>query len=290
MLYRRVNEVMDLFDTFSNLDRFLNQRVESARKGLWAGVGILATLPVMVVNTLPATAQIAGSILSPLVAAWIRTEVDQVENLNVQIAGADADILNGVIPQASISGTDLLYQGFQVNQLQLTGQNIRLNVGDAIQGQPLRLLAPVPVQVNLQMTENDLNQTLSSPAIQEQLAQAQVSLPIAAGQEVPFLISDPNVTLEPNRIRIEANLSLSAGEPLPVTLTTGLTPQNQNQLLLTDPNWVTAEGQILPIPGLEQLLIQLDPDVRIDRLELQQGLLHYEGQLMIQPEEVAVQG
>ncbi len=290
MLYRQVNGVMDLFNAFSHWDHALSQRVGSNRKGLGAGVGILATLPIMVVNSLPATAQIASALLSPLLSAWIRTEVNQVENLEVQVVGADADILNGVIPQATISGTNLLYQGFQVNQLRLSGQDIRLNVGDAIQGQPLRLLAPVPVQVSLQMTEADLNQTLSSPTIRQQLAQAQVNLPIAAGQEVPFLISDPNVTLEMDRIRIEANLSLSEGEPVPVTLTTGLTPQNQNQLILTNPNWVTPEGQSLPIPGLEQLLIQLDPDVRIDRLDLQQGVLQYEGQLTIQPEEVAIQG
>lgn len=278
---------MELFNTFN---RFLEKQVGASRRGLLAGAGILTTLPTLMITALPATAQIASTLLSPLLAAWIRTEVDAVENLNVQISGADADILNGVIPQASISGSNLRYQGFQINQLQLAGQNIRLNVGEAIQGQPLRLLAPVPVQVSLVMTEADLNQTLSSPTIQQQLAQAKVSLPLAAGQEVPFLISDPNVTLESERIRIQANLSLSDGEPLPVTLTTGIEPQNQNQLILTDPNWVTAEGQALPIPGLEELLIQLDADVRIKRLDLQQGQLHYEGQLTIQPEEVAVQG
>lgn len=281
---------MDLFGVFSSLDKALKGPQGSARNGMLAGLGILATVPALLISSLPASAQIASTLLSPLVAAWIRTEVQSVEGLNVQITGADAEILNGVIPQASVSGNNLQYQGFQINQLQLIGQNIRLNVGEAIQGQPLRLLAPVPVQVSLQMTEADLNQTLSSPTIQQQLAQAKVSLPIAAGQEVPFLISNPNVTLEANRIRIQANLSLSQGEPVPVTLTTGLQSQNQNQLILTNPNWVTAEGQALPIPGLEDLLIQLDPDVRIDSLQLLQGGLRYEGQLTIQPEEVAVQG
>jgi hypothetical protein len=47
--------------------------------------------------------------------------------------------------------------------------------------------------------------------------------------------------------------------------------------------WIS-EGQEIPIPGLADFPIQLDPGVRIDRLELQPGQILYEGMLVIYPE------
>ncbi|MFT0796341.1 DUF2993 domain-containing protein [Synechococcus sp. H70.1] len=248
------------------------------------GLALLLGLPAMVLPW-PAFAQIAGSLLNPLVAAWIRSEVQQVENLQVQIAGSDAQILNGQIPQAQVSGDNLIYQGFQISHLRLRGQDIRLNVGEAIQGRsPLRLLAPVPVQVSLRLTEADLNRTLQAPLIQSQLAQAQVQLPFGK-QTVPFFIRQPQVALEPGRLRIQAQLMTPEGAAVPVTVLTGLQAQGPNQLRLVNPVWVS-EGQEIPIPGLADFPIQLDPAVRIDRLELQSGQILYEGMLVIYPESV----
>ncbi len=234
-----------------------------------------------------AFAQVAGALLNPLVAAWIRSEVESVENLQVQIAGSDSQILSGRIPQAQVAGENLSYQGFKVSQLQLRGQDIRLNVNEAVQSRsPLRLLAPVPVYVSMRLTEADLNQTLQAPLIQSQLAQAQVQLPFG-NQSVPFLIGQPSVTLEAGRVRIQANLITPEGTAVPVTVLTGLQAQNQNQLLLVNPVWVS-EGQEIPIPGLADFPIQLDTGVRIDRLELQAGQILYEGMLTIYPEAIAV--
>ncbi|NJK63511.1 MAG: DUF2993 domain-containing protein [Synechococcaceae cyanobacterium SM2_3_1] len=248
-------------------------------------MALLLSIPAIVVPSLPAASQVASTLLNPLVAAWIKSEIGEVENLKVQIAGSDQQILQGLIPEAQVSGDNLSYQGFQVSRIALDGQNIQLNVGQALQGQALRLIAPVPVAVRMLLSQADLNQTLQADLVREQLAQAQVSLPIG-GTEVPFLISDPNVTLEPGQLRIQANLTTPEGATVPVTLTTGLTVQNQNQLLLVNPTWIS-EGQALPIPGLNNLAIQLDPDVNVQKLELQQGQILYEGSLTIQPEELA---
>ncbi len=257
----------------------------SLSRGRQLGLALLLSLPTMFFSW-PASAQVAGYLLNPLVAAWIRSEVENVDNLQVQIAGSDAQILSGHIPRAQVAGENLSYQGFQVSQLQIRGQDIRLNVNEAVQGRkPLRLLAPVPVHVSLRLTEADLNRTLQSPLIQSQLAQARVQLPFG-NQSVPFLISQPKVNLEPGRLRIQAYLTTPEGTAIPITMRTGLKPQNQNQLLLVNPVWVS-EGQEIPVPGLADFPIQLDAGVRIDRLELQAGQILYEGMLTIYPEAVA---
>jgi type II secretory pathway component PulM len=266
---------------------FESSSSRSSGSSLWGtgGMALLLSIPAIVIPSLPAASQVASTLLNPLVAAWIKSAVGEVDNLRVQIAGSDQQILQGLIPQAQVSGDNLSYQGFQVSRIALDGQNIQLNVGQALQGQALRLIAPVPVEVKMFLSQADLNQTLQADLVREQLAQAQVNLPIG-GTEVPFLISDPNVTLEPGQLRIQANLTTPDGATVPVTLTTGLTVQNQNQLLLVNPTWIS-EGQALPIAGLNNLAIQLDPDVNVQKLELQQGQLLYEGSLTIRPEELA---
>ncbi|MEN9246096.1 MAG: LmeA family phospholipid-binding protein, partial [Thermostichales cyanobacterium SRBZ-1_bins_19] len=86
----------------------------------------------------PVYGQLLGTLLSPLVAAWIRSQVQGVEDLQVNIRGADNELLNGFIPQAQVSGRNLRYEGVAVSQVSLQGQNIRLNVPAALQGSPLQ--------------------------------------------------------------------------------------------------------------------------------------------------------
>ncbi len=252
-------------------------------------VGLSLSLPlailVMTFLSLPALGQVASALLNPLVAAWIRSTVDQVDDLQVQVQGSDGEILGGTIPQASVSGNNIRYQGFQITQLQLNGQQIQLNVSEAIQGQPLKLQNPIPVQVLMRLTEADLNQTLQAPLIQAQLAKAQVELP-AGNESVPFLISNPQVELDPDLVRIQATLTTPDQTQVPFNMVTGLRAQNQNQLVLVNPQWVS-NGQSLPIAGLDNLALQLDSDVQINQIEIIQDQILYDGSLTIQPEEIS---
>lgn len=232
----------------------------------------------------PAMAQFVGTLLNPVVTSWIESEVEEIENLKVEIQGSDQQIVNGTIPSASVAGENLLYEGFRITQVQLDGENIRLNVGEAIQGSKLRLLDPVPVQVQMRLTEADLNQSLQSPLIQSQLAQANVELPIG-GSSVPFRISDPRVTLLENTLQIDASVATSDGTPVPVTVATGVRAQNGSELVLLDPSWVS-EGQSIPIDGLNNMAIDFGSEVKIDSLQLQEGNILYAGKLTIRPENL----
>ncbi len=258
-----------------------------------AGVSILLAgpiavplaLPTLLVTSSPALAQIASALLSPVLSGLIRSSVDNVDNLQVQVQGSDQDILSGTIPAADVAGTNIQYEGFQISQLQLSGQNIRLNANELMQGSPLRLLEPLRIQVVMQLTEADLNQTLKAPLIQEQLASAKVTLP-AGGESIPFLIREPSVELLPDQVEIQATLITPDNQAVPFTMRTGLQSQNQNQLVLVDPVWVSGE-QSLPIPGLDQLAIQLDQDVEVEQLQILDNQIVYAGILTIRPEELS---
>lgn len=233
----------------------------------------------------PAWAQIISSILNPVMSAWIEGEVDQVDNLQVQIGGSDQDIVAGTIPSANVAGQNLVYRGFYISQVALDGQNIQLNINEALQGQELRLLQPVPVGVQLRITEADLNQSLQAPLIQNQLVQAQVELPIG-NQKVPFVISDPQVQLLDNQqVQIDAQLNTPEGNQVPVTLLTGLDVINGNQLTLVSPAWQLS-GQTLPVAGLDGFVIDLGSNVQVRSITILPGELLYEGDLTLMPELV----
>lgn len=232
----------------------------------------------------PVMAQFVGTLLNPVVASWIESEVDAVENLKVNIQGSDQQITSGTIPSATVAGDNLLYEGFRITQVQLDGENIRLNVSEAIQGSKLRLLDPVPVQVQMRLTEADLNQSLQSPIIQSQLAQANVELPIG-GSKVPFQISNPSVTLLDNVLQIDASVAADDGSTVPVTVATSVRAQNGSELVLVNPAWVS-EGQSIPIDGLNNMAINFGNEVKIDSLQLQEGAIVYAGKLTIRPESL----
>jgi len=228
----------------------------------------------------PVYGQLLGAVLNPVVAAWIRSQVENVEDLQVTIQGSDPELLNGTIPAAQVAGRNLRYGGVAVSHVTLRGQNIRLNVPAALQGSPLQLTQAVPVQVGLVMTEADLNQTLQSPLIQAQLGQAKVTLPVG-NASVPFVIRDPKVRLIQDRLHIDAQLSSDQGPSVPVSLATRIVVTSPTQLALRDPVWLIA-GQEIPIGGLKHLPIDLGSDVQIEQLAIRDRSLQYQGILVIQ--------
>jgi hypothetical protein len=113
--------------------------------------------------------RIITKVLSPAVRLLLRSQVQQVAHLDVQISGGDRQILSGYIPQVSISAQNAVYQGLYLTQLEIEGKNIKTNLGGVLRGQPLRLLEPIPVFGEVCLNESDLNASLKSPLLAEAL-------------------------------------------------------------------------------------------------------------------------
>ena len=109
--------------------------------------------------------RIISKILSPAVWLWLRSQVEQVSNLEVKISGSDRQILTGYIPRVFMCARHVVYQGLHLSQVQLVGENILTNLGQVLRGKPLQLLEPVPVSGELLLKESDLNASLQSPLL-----------------------------------------------------------------------------------------------------------------------------
>ncbi|MBD2432699.1 MULTISPECIES: DUF2993 domain-containing protein [Fischerella] len=106
--------------------------------------------------------RIITNVLTKALKLWLRSQVSQVYELEVEIKASDNEILSGYIPWVSIFASHAVYQDIHLTQIQLVAENIRINIGSVLKGQPLRLLETVPVVGEVIVEEDELNASVSS--------------------------------------------------------------------------------------------------------------------------------
>ena len=77
-----------------------------------------------------------SKILSPALRLWLRSQVEQAEELEIQIQGQDRQILRGYVPEVSLQTRRAIYQGLRLGQVLLQGENIHINIGQVVKGKP----------------------------------------------------------------------------------------------------------------------------------------------------------
>lgn len=261
---------------------------------------------------------LVAGVLGPALKLWLRSQVEAVEHLEVTIGSATGDgenltsrqMLAGRIPSLQVEADGVIYQGLYLGQLQLAGQDIRMNLGQAVRGKPLKLMAPIAVEIALTLNEEQLNHSLASPLLAPQLGawlNLLQGLLAAAPQADAGRLSQPGIALaggtrDQNLAAERLGLQLcwqahppaaQAGEapsttevsPTEIAIATGLTVHNGNLLQLHQPGW-----RKTPPPGFQDDLsplaampLKLGNDVAIDRIAIASGQLHLTGQLTVQP-------
>jgi hypothetical protein len=109
------------------------------------------------------------SVLTPLIKLWLRSQVESVKSLEVAITGSDREILQGLIPSAKVAATGVVYQGLHLSNLALTSSQIYLNTPQVLKREALKLLEPIQVNLELQLTPTDLKHCLQASLLEEAL-------------------------------------------------------------------------------------------------------------------------
>lgn len=110
-----------------------------------------------------------SKILATAVKLYLRSQVTQVEDLQVKIVGKNKQILKGHIPQVLLSCSCAVYQGLHLSQIELDGADIAVNLPEVIKKKPLRLLEPIFVEIQLKLDAADLQASLDSQLLQDGL-------------------------------------------------------------------------------------------------------------------------
>lgn len=231
--------------------------------------------------------QIISKVLGSAVRLWLRSQVEFVEDLQLQIEAGDRQILSGKISQVSLAAHKAIYQGLHLSQIQLEARSIGINLSQVLRGQPLRLLEPIPICGQLQLQAADLKASLESPLLVSGLKDLLLQLLSAGGISNPeILLKDwqicfSQLALETDRLTLAATLVNANGYVRLITLKTGLQLVSPHQLRLSPLELHTPPE--LPIGEIDAFEIDLGSDVMLETLSLTSEALICCGNAQVNP-------
>ncbi|MBF2074811.1 MAG: DUF2993 domain-containing protein [Synechococcales cyanobacterium C42_A2020_086] len=238
--------------------------------------------------------QLISRVLSPAVRLWLRSQVESVARLEVQIQGSNRQILQGRIPQVAVIAQQVVYQGLHLHHLELAAEQIHVNLGQVVKGKPLRLMEIVPVSGVLRLQQSDLNASVSAPLLANALTevvllllrQAPNPLPkeiAAALQTSDLRIEHPQIQLATQQLLFNAYLSTPVRR-LPVVLQTQVQLVGGARIQLLQPQLCQNDGpNSCCLVALNQVEIDLGPEVVIQELILEPGHLSCRGKANVIP-------
>ncbi|HEY9838802.1 MAG TPA: DUF2993 domain-containing protein [Vampirovibrionales bacterium] len=225
-----------------------------------------------------------GWVLSRAVQLWLRSQVESVQELAVQINGGDRQILQGVIPQVSLSASSAIYQGLHLSTLELQGTGIQVNLGDILRGKSLRLQNPVSVVVRLHLTEPDLDASMRSPLLADAFTPLFFPLFAAAfsWEAEPSLTWEGAAILSSEQtLTFRGNFKTPSHAAQPFLLRTGLHRITPSELHFVNPTiQILSDSAVMP---LETVILPLGSDVAISELSFTERGLSCQAQLTVLP-------
>jgi hypothetical protein len=257
----------------------------------------------------PRQSRLISNILSPAVRLWLRSQVESVADLQFQLEGGDRQILSGYLPKVAIAAQQAVYQGLHLSQVALTGENIRVNLGQVLRGKPLQLLEVVPVFGNLVLHQADLTASLQASLLAAALSDlmtvlfqpntrhllpSELAAAIGAGS---IHLTQPQIELGNQQLTLGGILTNAPGHNpreetaahrLPLLLRTGIILSNSSQLCLQHPELLptlnaTNATKGNPLPHLHQFAIDLGQEVEIQELILEPERLVCRGRINVVP-------
>ncbi|WP_414549809.1 DUF2993 domain-containing protein [Anabaena sp. CCY 0017] len=222
---------------------------------------------------------IITNVLTKALKLWLKSQVSEVSQLEVEIKASDRQILSGCIPWVSILASDAVYQGLNITRIQLIAENIQINIGAILKGKPVKLLEIVPVVGNLIVEEKDLNTSLSSELLSTALNDV-VSKILPEDCLKSQLISWQEIILGNNKIILKSIIS-PASEPTPLDICLNLNLVGGHELKLEKIQAIQNEVPLLEDEHSYNL--DLGSDVDIQELSLLPGKLVCQGRININP-------
>ena len=212
-------------------------------------------------------------LLSAAVKFYLRSQVSQVEDLQVKISGTNRQILQGYIPQVFLSCQRATYQGLRLKEIELNGDSIAVNLPEILKQKPLKLIEPIVVRVKLALDSEDLSASLNSDLLQNGLSDLwQIVLARQGRTPIDSQLANPNI--EWNSIAI-ANKQLSFSGTYQddtetnkeLKISTGVSLADSHTLCLSP---LAVSNQLNDIGNLsDKLEIDLGTDVFIEQLTIE---------------------
>ncbi len=211
-------------------------------------------------------------IFTPALRLWLNSQLDTVQGLELQLISSDQQLFQGIIPKVFLQSDFAIYQGLHFDQINLTAEEIQVNMAQVLRGEPLHLLKPVSISVKMRITERHLNDSLPSFLLQSGLRD--VLLLLFKTDYLPCFHWD-SITLEENGFILKGKRLSSFSDSV---LIQGDVRLNGSQQLLISP--MKVEGLDL---NQEFAPIELDlgSSIQLDNLTITQDAIFLQGNLIV---------
>lgn len=238
------------------------------------------------------SSRIISSVLTPAIRLWLRSQLDQVDDLQLTIMASDRQIFSGAIQQVTASAHRAIYQGLHFSQARVIGTGIQTNLRQVLRGKAFRLLTAFPVNAEVQLSETDLNASLQAPLLANAVLELLLNLlkaDIPAMQELAAYsltavrLEDSQIALAAGQLTLSANV-VTETRRIAIAIQTGLQVEQGNVLKFNRPHWLE-DGNFQPLDSLDGFAIPLGSDVNLQTLQIEAGQLVCQGQIMVTPAE-----
>jgi len=225
--------------------------------------------------------RIASSVLSPAVQLWLRSQVQHVDELKVKIEGSDRQIFSGAIPKVTAAASGAVYKGLHLTEVAIEGCGIRINLGQALKGKPLRLLESVPVTGVLRLAQADLNASLKAPLLADALSEFLLPMLPLTDSEKSLKLHDSQIKIEAGKLTLSATILRAGGSKIPLVLRTGLQIVSGHELMFEAPE--IEINRELKSSDFNDFKIDFGPEVEIKELILSPGEMVCRGSIRVLP-------
>jgi LmeA-like phospholipid-binding len=223
-----------------------------------------------------------AKVLTKALKLWLRSQTSQIGHLDVQITASDRQLLSGSIPQVSIFAQNAVYQGLHLTEANLTAENIRINIGSILKGQPLKLSEPIPVCGNVVLTEAGLNASLASTLLTNALNDALIKLIPEYSQKSKKIVWQ-KIIVGNKCLQLFAADTFQDNQLLEIMLELELLSGHELQIRANRTQSCSdTAANVEPKQCLEQYL-DLGTDVDIQQLNLFPNQLECQGRIKINP-------
>ncbi|TAF07352.1 MAG: DUF2993 domain-containing protein [Nostocales cyanobacterium] len=218
-------------------------------------------------------------VLTAAIKLWLKTQLTQVSEIEIEIGASDRQLLSGCIPSVSIFAANAIYQGIHVTRIQLIAENIQINIGSILKGKPLQLLEIVPVVAEMVVEEQDLNNSLSSELLSTALNDVLLKLLPEQGEKSKS-ISWQEITID-NQLLILYGILPTDSDPTSLEISVGLELLNGQELQLTQIKIKKKKKPILENNSGYHL--DLGSDVDLQELTLKSSQILCRGRINVNP-------
>ncbi len=216
--------------------------------------------------------------LSSACAAWLRTQVSEVADLQVKIVAGDRQMFAGTIPAVAVVAQKTVYRGIALHKIELLAEQIAINLKQVVRGKPLRLLQPILVTANILMTGEDLHSSLQAPFLANALTD--LVKEILASTDHTWSIQWQSAVIQTSQILLQG-LVQQGSHQSPITIQTGIEVVDGHILRLF-PLLVCCAVE-LPGKDLNVYEIDLGHHVNLRELTLLEGELLCNGEIQVNP-------